>query len=71
MKPEYRSQGVGKAFFGQLGIIAQEKVTVSLLHSTHNISEELSFFITVPFFYTTVTNYLLYKELCETGLVRS
>jgi len=25
VKPEYRSQGVGKAFFGQLGKIAQEK----------------------------------------------
>ena len=71
MKPEYRFQGVGKAFFGQLGNIAQEKVRVSLLHSTH-ISEELSLFYHRSFFiYTTVTNYLSYKELCETGLVRS
>ena len=38
VKPEHRSQGVGKAFFGQLGKIAQEKVTVSSY-----ISEELSF----------------------------
>lgn len=28
MKPEHRSMGVGKAFFGQLGKIAQEKVSV-------------------------------------------
>lgn len=26
VKPEYRSKGVGKRFFGELGKIAQEKV---------------------------------------------
>jgi len=30
VKPEHRNLGAGKAFFGQLGKIAQEKVTHSL-----------------------------------------
>ena len=64
VKPEYRSQGVGKAFFGQLGKIAQEKVTVSLLHSTH-ISEEFSLFYHRPFLFlivNTVANYCHIKN---------
>lgn len=29
MDPEYRGKGVGKAFFGELGKIAQEKVMLT------------------------------------------